>query len=231
MRMTTRIIYLFLFLVLSAYAQTDSTRIFKKHALQFRTAGLLSLSSFKGSFISYKYHPQDDYAFRFGISLSGTKTSEDNKRESLSVDTSFYDLDIDNNRFNIEFVIEYLKYFNPKDELKMFFGIGPRVYLQIYDSKANNIQAKNYSYQKDYTNNGYEIGVTCSYGLEWFFRDNMSLHAEYGFNFSYINTKQGYTRVYPQENNPDRYEKNSDDRNGFEIDDSSALLGLSLYFN
>jgi hypothetical protein len=231
MRITVLFFYLFLFIFTMGFAQTDSTRVFKTHALQFRSSGLLSLSSFKGSFISYKYHPKDDHAFRFGISLNGDKSKENQKRDNYrNADTSFLDLDRNYNEFFIECTVEYLKYFNLENELKMFFGIGPRLYIRTYNYNADKIRSKDYYYQKEYRNDQYKAGFTFSYGLEWLFKDNMSLHAEYGINVSYIYEKYNNTQIYPYDDGPDGFVKDSNESNGFEIDDTGGLLGLSLYF-
>jgi len=214
-----------------AYSQTDSSRIFKTHSIQFRTSNLLSLSSFKGSFVSYKYQPKDDYAYRFGISLNGRNTVENENIDSYQYsDSSFLDQKRNSNYALIEVVAEYLKYFNLKEELKMFFGFGPRIYFSINNSDTDKVQSENYNYYKERKDNYYQFGLSFSYGLEWFFRENMSLHAEYGINFSYIYNESKIWRIYPDDSDSDRFSKTSEVNKGFEINDTSALLGLSLYF-
>ena len=225
------LIFLFLFTTI-VYSQADSSRVFKTHSVQFRTSNLLSLSSFKGSFISYKYHPSDDHAYRLGISLNGQKYDEAEKANNYQYsDTSFFDQTKNNNYFGIEIMVEYLKYFRSKEELKMYFGLGPRVNLRINDYDTDKVQYDDYnSFYKEQKDDRYRLGLTFSYGLEWFFRKNMSLHAEYGFTFSYLYEEYSRWIIYPHDNDPDGFIKNSEVRKGFEIDDTGALLGLSLYF-
>lgn len=223
---------IFLFLLTSmVYSQVDSLRIFKTHSVQFRTSNLLSLSSFKGSFLSYKYHPNDDHAYRFGISLNGRESVEDEKIDNYQYsDTSLFDQTRNTNYLIIDIMVEYLKYFRLKEELKMYFGLGPRVNLTINDYDTDKVQYEGYSFYKEQKNDRYRFGLTFSYGLEWFFRKNMSLHAEYGFTFSYLYEEYSNWRIYPHDNDPDGFIKNTEVRKGFELDDTGALLGLSLYF-
>ena len=223
---------IFLFLLTTiAYSQVDSSRVFKTHSVQFKTSSLLSLSSFKGSFLSYKFHPSDDHAYRLGISLNGQKYDEDEKIDNYQYsDTSLIDQTRNNNYFGIEIMVEYLKYFRSKEELKMYFGLGPRINIRINNYDTDKVQYEGYSFYKEQKDDRYRFGLTFSYGLEWFFRKNMSLHAEYGFTFSYLYEEYSNWRIIPRDNNPDGFIKNSEVRKGFEIDDTGALLGLSLYF-
>ncbi len=233
--MRVRLLVLFVFLGFLSFAnaqtQTDSLQIFKKHSLQFRTSNLLSLYSFKGSLISYKYHPSDDHAFRLSISARARKTDEEEMSDSFrSSDTLMLDQDISQNAISLELFLEYLTYFNPKDDLKMFLGIGPRLYISTNNYDTDDVTASERSYVKESGYDRYKVGLTFSYGLEWFFRKNMSLHAEYGFNFSYLYEENSYIRIRDYDDYPNGLDKNSEKRTGFDFDDSSALLGISLYF-
>ena len=233
----TKFLYLFIlafFLTLgNVYSQEDSTRIFKTNSIQFRMQNLLSLSSFKGALISYKYHTNDQNAFRFGINLYVRKWVEDETDEYFRSDTTFYNQKRDHNNMQIELIAEYLRYINPTDKIKMFFGIGPRAAFTInnFDTdEASSSDNVGHSYTQKYNNDHYEFGLTASYGLEWMFMQNMSLHAEYGFNISYF--YDYYARTYKRENitPPDTIDNISEERTGFVFDDAGALLGISIYF-
>ncbi len=233
--MRVRLLVLFVFLGFLSFAnaqtQTDSLKIFKKHSLQFRTYNLLSLSSFKGSLVSYKFHTTDDHAYRIGVSARARKTDEQKIRDSFrSTDTSMLDQDINGNEIFFELILEYLTYFNPKDDLKMFLGFGPRLYLNINNFDTDDVTFSGNSYVKENKFDRYKFGLTFSYGLEWFFRKNMSLHAEYGFNISYIYEENNFTRINDYDSNPNGLDKSSEKRTGFEFDDANTLLGISLYF-
>jgi hypothetical protein len=66
-RLATLVLLGFLFSLATAQTGADSTRIFKPNSFQFRVYNFISLSSFKGSLISYKYHPSDKTAYRVGV--------------------------------------------------------------------------------------------------------------------------------------------------------------------
>jgi hypothetical protein len=236
MKMKLNILFLLgIFLSLTnANTQADSSKIFKTHSMQFRVNNFVSLSSFKGAFISYKYHSSDRNALRVGMSFRIKKWEEEVSLDYFYSDTILFDQNRDNNYMDIEIMIEYLRYFNLKNEVKMFLGAGPRVAFNIdnFDTDDSSVSGnRSYDYIKKGKNDRYQIGLTFTYGLEWFFKKDMSLHAEYGFNVSYIYQEYGRTVVadYPPGDSI-RIDDSSRKDSGFEIDDTGALLGLSIYF-
>jgi len=230
------VILILLFIVSFSYAQyeTDSLKIFKTNSLQFRVYDFISLSSFKGTIFSYKYHTSDCNAFRIGVSARVKKSEEDNAEDILYYDTTMYDLNQDNKSIGLEIIAQYLKYFNPQDDIKLFLGFGPRILISLSTMDNNSIDIKQisntFSYYKKYKYEYYQIGITAGLGLEWFFRKNMSLHAEYGFNAYYFVTEsiRNLTYVDPDYTNAQR--NKSTKETGFELVDTGALLGLSIYF-
>jgi opacity protein-like surface antigen len=219
-----------IFSLSNAQTLPDSSKVFGDHSMQFRVYDFISLSSFKGTLLSYKHHTSDESAFRFGVSLRFQKYNTEESIERTHIDSVFLDQDRDHNYASIEIMAEYIKYFNPRDEVKVFMGIGPRVEFSIKNFDTDDVSAYGYSYTNIHKNNRYEFGLTFSYGLEWFFMKSMSLHAEYGFNLSYFydEYKTENVRVYSDFTtwNENRETK----QNGFEFDDTGAILGLSVYF-
>ena len=221
-----------LILFSTSKSQSDSLNIFKTNSMQFRVYNVLSLSSFKGALISYKYHINDSNALRFGVSMRVKKWDEIDSHKTISFDTTFFDQDKDNNEINIEIIGEYIKYLNPQNEIKLFLGLGPRVAININNFDTDEISAsEGQSYTHERQNDRYQIGLTFSLGVEWFFLDFMSLHAEYGSNISYFYEKISQKLVYINDpSDPDNERNNSIKRSGFEFDDTGALFGISIYF-
>ncbi len=220
------------FFVSTATAQTDSIRVFKDHALQLGVRGLFEFNSFKGGLISYKYHTSDKTAYRIGISARGNNLNvvEDNKY--FRSDTLSLDHEQNRDLISLGITAEYLHYFNPADDLKMFFGVGPRLAANIGESDTERVTVggSGISYTQDSENISYQIGLTLNYGLEWFFRHNMSLHAEYGFRIYYLYDKDKSTRIRVIEDQDDYVDKFSRTQKGIIFGDTNVLIGLSLYF-
>ena len=234
MKMKLIVLFLLMFFLSFANANTqaDSSKIFKTHSLQFRVNNFISFTQFKGYLLSYKRHFSDQSAFRTGMSVRVRKWEEKESNYYLYPDTTRLDQNLDCNDMEIEIMIEYLRYFNLKNDVKIFFGIGPRLLFDInnFDTDDISVSGDRYSYVKKYNYDHYQFGLTFSYGLEWFFMKNMSLHAEYGFNLSYDYRKYGRTEInkYPASPVRENYDLIKD--SGFEFDDTGALLGISIYF-
>jgi len=65
-----------------AQENADTLKIFKTNSLQFGVR-TLSLTSFSGALVSFKYHADDQTAYRFGISTRIEKSREDEIRDYL----------------------------------------------------------------------------------------------------------------------------------------------------
>lgn len=231
-RLITLLLLGFLFSLVSAQTKTDSSRVFKSNSLQFNVYNFVSLSSFKGSMLSYKYHRSDKTAYRVGVGVRARSWDEEVSRDEFYIDTTMFDEDRDRLIVSIDFVVEYLRYFSVHKDIKIFAGFGPVASFDINQQNNKKISGSGTDSNSDYksTIDHYDFGLSFSYGLEWFFRKNMSLHAEYGFNLTYFidnYTKTIYT-IYTDGSilNVDDSEK----RHGIAIADHGALLGLSVYF-
>lgn len=221
-----------LFTFASAQEEVDSSKVFGTHSIQFRVRGLFSFSSFEGGAISYKYHTSDYTAYRIGITLNARIWDEEITHQYTSVSTSLFEQNRDNKTMNIALIGERLWYFNTKNDIKMFFGAGLRIatIISSFDTEdVNTIDSLNtVYYDKEYKNNHYAFGAKFSYGIEWFFMKNMSLHAEYGLSVSYF--IEEYSRVMLKTSDENYLDSYKNDRSGFEINDTGVLLGLSVYF-
>jgi len=228
---TTIILFCTFISLTNAQTLTDSSKTFKSHSLQFRVYNFLSLSYFKGTLLSYKYHSSSKNAFRVGMSVNIKKWQEQELEDYSVVDTTLLNHDRDHNNMYIEIMVEYLRYLNLERDFKIFLGIGPRINFNINNFDTENISISGYTdYTKKYIDDRYQIGLTLSYGLEWFFRKNMSLHAEYGFNISYFYEKYKNIWIRAYQEDPNRLNVHEEKRKGIQFDDTGGLFGLSIYF-
>ena len=234
--MKTNLIVLLLIAVLFsgsiAQEKSDTLKIFKTNSLQFRVYDFISLSSFKGALFSYKYHCSDAKAFRFAVSLNADNWNEEDSRNIFYADTSLLNQKRDHKYWIVQIIVQFIEYLNLQDEIKLFYGVGPYISMSLnnFDTDKVTTSGTNNYYDKFRKNENYQFGLTGSIGLEWFFKNNMSLHAEYGFNSYYFYENYESSRIYDYFTDPDRIEDRKNTSKGWGIDDAGALLGLSVYF-
>ena len=217
----------------SEVSSVDST-IFEKHSVQFRVSNLFSLSSFKGSLLSYKYHFSDNHAFRLGLDLDSKIDEYDENNDFYGNDTSNNGKTINQTYYDIFVVGEYLYYANPNKEVKLFVGFGPQLNLYKSRQKTDEIfysdTSASYSYDEESERQNAEFGISIVYGIEWFFRPNMSLHSEYSFSMVYSiisrnSHRVSVSRYYDQ----DHITKTGYDDKGFIFRSNIVRFGLSVY--
>jgi hypothetical protein len=231
-RLITLLLLGFLFSLASAQTKTDSSRVFKTHSLQFKVYNFVSLSSFKGSMLSYKYHRSDKTAYRGGVGVRARRWDEEISRNEIYKDSTMVDEKRGIENVSIDFVVEYLRYFSIHNDVKIFAGCGPLASFDIYHTNNKDISGSGATYYFTYKNHSdrYDFGLSFSYGLEWFFRKNMSLHAEYGFDLTYFLDKNDQIEYTIFMDNSIRKVDKSETDYGIAIADRGALLGLSVYF-
>jgi opacity protein-like surface antigen len=88
------------------------------------------------------------------------------------------------NNFSITLKSQYIRYFVETDGIAFYGGTGPFVTYSTSKNEGETTGTPNDKHHKD-TNDNFILGVDFIAGVEWFFIKNMSLSAEYGFNFSY----------------------------------------------
>ena len=169
-------------------------------------------------------------AFRSGISLRAETEDEEDTRNFINIDTSLFDQKLDISNTSIQLMAQYLKYFNPNDEIKLFFEIGAQ--FNIYNLDGDDVRSYGnvYGYDKIRVDDRYQIGLTSSLGVEWFIKNNMSLHAEYGLYAYYFYYKYHRITVFEYLTSPDKFEERKVESHGWRFDDAGALFGLSVYF-
>lgn len=239
MKSKNSLLYLVIFIFFTnafSQAKTDSTNsnIFHKHSLQFRVSSYFNLSSFKGSLLSYKYHFSDNHAFRLGLDLDSKTDEYDDNNDFYGNDTSNFGKTISQAYYDLFIVGEYLFYVNPSKDVKLFVGIGPQLKLYKSRQKTDKIfhsdTSASYSYDKESERKISEFGISAVYGMEWFFRSNMSLHAEYSFSMAYsIISKDSHRVSVSRFYDHDAITKTSYDDKGYIFRSNSVRFGLSIY--
>ena len=216
--------------LLSAQTEQDSTKIFKTHSIQFRVQDCFSLSSFKGSLISYKYHFNDRNALRIGFSNNIEIGDEEKDYDVFLEDTTYYEEQISNSDINLVVTMEYLRYLNPTKEIIIYIGGGTKTSVHKHTEKVDEKSHTEQFYDKSRKYSIIKAGLSFSYGLEWKFRKNMSLHAEYGNDILWFHYKSRKyrTRTLPEEG--EQYSIHKEVEKGIELNSTGVLLGLSIYF-
>jgi opacity protein-like surface antigen len=147
-------------------------------ALQFLVNYDFTLRPFQGGTISAKYHLGDNTAIRFGIGLFGSLGLKSNLN---SIDTTKAQ------NININLAAQLIEYLETVDDISLYAGAGPYYTRYFYKSVVSQMRSSEWS-----------LGVSGVLGVEWFFKSNMSLSAEYGMLIYY--DKYYYHSTYSADN-------------------------------
>ncbi|MHB2153464.1 outer membrane beta-barrel protein [Calditrichota bacterium GD2] len=200
---------------------------FPKYALQFGVVDLLSFSPYYGNLISFKYHFNNHYALRVGLSGVNQDTESDTKKyltyserpDSITTDTN---VDVTTRQYGINLLL--LKYFKPDKPIKFYVGAGPTISYAASESVTK--EKKSYlSGTSSEERTTLSMGLRAVYGVEWFFHSQMSLNMDYGMDFYYerIDTKRQRDYYAPGE-------KTDYVRTSWTFSPVSLRLGLTVYF-
>ena len=216
----TRFLAIIFSFVLSsaAFAQNEDTdhSLYKgSRALQFQITNNFNLSSFNGSFISYKRQISETKAQRIGVSLSSrferNELEDDpNEREAFEMVNS------------ITGSFTWQTYLNPDALVKMYYGFGPGAGIG-YGKNENdelNLNRVNKSFSGSLSGLGYT-------GVEWFPHPAISFHAEYRASASIQ-----YGRVESIDKNKitNQSQTNAQNFREFRLGGNGVRFGLSVYF-
>ena len=148
-------------------------------ALQFQISQNFSLSGFQGTTISIKRQFNPNNAIRLGLSLSLGGSSTGDTLGSLSI--SDHDVGLN---------CQWLFYLRKLDAVSFFVGFGPQVEFRGTTTE-NDFKLSDTSRAFDRnTLSDWGIGASGFIGVEWFFSQGFSLHAEYGLSFLYSTETQ-----------------------------------------
>ena len=218
-----------------AQSPTDSTKhqktfVFPKKSLQFSVHTYNGLGTFEGGLISAKYHLSNTLAFRFGLDASMSMSNTNKKKDGFYGDslniTNENQADIARNSFM--FVSAFIHYFNPNDAFKLYAGIGPVFGVNFRSRNTEYIDPQ--GSDSDNTLTQYSVGLQTEYGLEWFFRKNMSLMAQYGFRVLYSWSSGEETSEHVYSNGEKDIYTTTINSWDFMLNTGITHFGVSVYF-
>lgn len=192
--------------------QADSVQTLQPgdHALQFQITENFDLSSFSGTLISYKYQKTRSKAARIGVSINGL--IEDGEFSDPTEETDNLDL-----RFNLGLSYTWMHYVNPDAEIKFYYGYGPGVNIGYNKSELEDENRSSTIKRSRFGIAG--IGYT---GVEWFFSELMSIHAEYGASVRFIYIKS--------ENNISNGPQRESTKKAVRFGGDGVRFGISVHF-
>jgi hypothetical protein len=197
----TRILFFILFsitLSFSTLAQSQSSdTVYLRQgswAIQFGIGSNFTLTSFQGSTIGAKYQISETNAVRGGITINAGTSNGPNSYSGSVGDSSLGTVpgSTSSKSAVVSFVLQYLWYMNPNDNVHFYTGLGPSV---SYNSSRN---SSDNSYLETENNQGYwveqlygsnstqwAVGAAAVFGVEWFACKWLSLHADYNEGLQY----------------------------------------------
>lgn len=197
----------------TAYSQnteTESNLSEDARALQFRITENFTLGTFQGGILSYKWHSGVDRANRVSLSLIASvldRSGEGDERlNSMS-------------RINLGVGVNYsrIHYPNPDADIKFFFGYGPGFNVSYLQSENQTRQLR-----AEIRQTGFGFSFSGLAGVEWFFHNSISLHAEYAGSFRYDHTRLRQERLTETEG--------GSNSNQLVLAGDGVRFGLSVYF-
>lgn len=191
-------------------------------ALQFQINNNFSLSSFQGSTLSAKRHYSNKKAVRFGISLNGSFSDQDQvSRVPGAVGPKN---EIDENNQSIGVNTQYAIYPSPDKSANFFFGAGPFLQFSRSSRTSTSIFPNNApSAINQIKNTAWSTGISGVLGVEWFATRTISLLAEYNSTLGYNSSRQTETSdVFGS------WVKRTS--KGLQLGSGFVKFGLSVYF-
>lgn len=184
-------------------------------ALQFQINSNFTLSSFSGSFFSYKRHISENRAHRISLSLQNSLQNSSIPDSPNEEETSLL-----NNNISTSFT--WMNYLNPDNDIKFYYGYGPGLHFGYQTSEEDGI---NNTITR--TNLNWGISGHGYSGVEWFFHPSISLHAEYRASIR----ADFRTRENSTENKQTGTENSFKSKeNTFSLGGNGVRFGLSVYF-
>lgn len=196
-----------------------------KFALMFQIDQNFDLNSFKGMSFAGKYFFSDDWGVRLVLGIDYTNSDENSSNNQL--DPEFYQYKIaDRDIVSYKLVPSVIYKVKNSNNIKVFFGAGPFVAYSNYEyaEEFDRTNSEIYHVRDGYKD--YAIGFTFFANVEWFVADNISLSAEYGFQYSYVEIERYHkyfeTNELAEESSSKDYKKS--------FQDLPVSLGVSIYF-
>lgn len=215
-KMFILILFISLIPLSAVHAQQDSTA----HSLQpgskallFQISDNFNLSSFSGTFLSYKRQVTESRARRFGLHLNNyymwTRLPDTDSRSS---DDS---LDL-----GLGFDYTWMHYTDPQADIKFYYGYGPSVDFRIIRRDRKRTDRKS-----NYRDTYYALSGLAYAGVEWFFHPSMSLHAEYRSSISVTHSRRKSTYESTNNSITDKARQTT-----LSLAGNGVRFGMSVYF-
>ncbi len=200
-------------LIISTTIQAQNENEFNRYGLQFGVNSNFTLKSFNNSSFSGKYLFSPKRGIRFSVALNGySKPIERSVADQI-------DRNENENAFQILLIPEYFLRLTESYDTYFYILGGPRFGFNFFENSSE--------YLSDYSTPSnsrkrvtYTLGVQIGSGVEYFFRENMSLNAEYALLIDYIFiTDELNTEI-----------KTLYKQDSIYLQPLNVLFGLSVYF-
>jgi len=208
--------------------------------MDFGISSNLTLRTFQGTAISLSKYISDYQKYRFGISTNLNYNSVDQSGNNYAADTltGLTSGNNDNNMYSVQITIQYITYATPKAQTSFYFGIGPLVGVSWSEqnSNTNSNDPGYYQSHNGSTNSDtrYFVGVLGSCGVEWFFSEHISIHAEYGLsiqhNWGKTESSNNSQSSYVYSSSYSNKSNSSGSTSGWLLSGQSVLFGLSVNY-
>lgn len=229
----------------------DSTKDFANSlhpaawAFEFGISSSFTLTSFHGAALALKRQLSRNSAVELGVGGYLNTQSNDGSNSYNLGDTLSYGYSQSNksNNGNIQLNLRYLYYPNPASHVNFFLGGGPTFGYSRADQHLQSVPVipqppdanvtVNYPNSPNQTQTSWNAGVSAIAGVEYFVLKSLSIHARYGVNIIYLETKYNTDYTYQVFRNgtlTTSAASYASKAHGWQIQPSYVLFGLSVYF-
>lgn len=219
---------LFIFLPLTLiFAQTNEEEkaidLTGKFALMFQIDQNFDLNSFDGMSFAGKYFFSDDWGVRFAFQTSFQDYDQTANIIESSTDETFgmsYNRDLKMYKFMPSVLYNLVT----NNSIKFYIGAGP--FLSYSNDERADVTFDSPKTTKSRWVKNTEIGLNLFGSVEWFVSHNISLSAEYGFQYSYRESEI-WDRRFEDDELVDEIDIKT---TGKQLSDLPVSLGVSIYF-
>ncbi len=210
-------------------------------ALQFGIDHYFTLTSFQGSTIGAKYQLSEKNAIRGGVTINGNNNNVSNSISGVigGTDAGTVPVSSSGKSAGINFVVQYLWYFNPAGPVHLYTGFGPLVSYNYSNSSSDNYRLYSsdtmaYWIRQQYASktSQWGIGGAAVLGVEWFACKWLSIHADYNESVQYQWLSNSNSQDQSSTANPNYIEQkleSSGSTKNWSLNSIGVSFGLSIY--
>lgn len=196
-------------------------------ALQFQVLGDFDLAAFDGAMIAVKKHTSPSGAWRLGVDVIVNTTDRNREERTDSGILPERGSESESDREMVALFLQRLFYRNPKSEINLFFGVGPRLGYDRSSVEVHDILDTAVRITKTYRR-VWSVGMTGLVGIEWFPHRSISLSGQYATNLVYRNMYESSTT--PVIGGEGGTYTSTTDTDTFDLFRDGVRLGLSVYW-